>query len=371
MKAKTYIILLLVCFSCKDVYQPAIKDVESFLLVVEGVLNAGSGSSVINLSRTTSLNSDRRIPEVNAQVIVESKSGPVGALEEKSNGRYVSDQLGLQFNQEYRIIIHAAGKKYVSEYMIARKAPAIDSISWRRNDDGVTIEVTTHDQSNNTRYYKWEYEETWEINSMFNRSYKYDNGSVLPISQSDPEVYRCWKFFNSATVLVGTSSLLSSDVIDRAKLTFIPTAAERLSVRYSILVRQYAIDKKAFEFFELMRKNTEALGTIFDPQPFEMDGNIKCETSPSEKVIGYVFASSSEERRIFINNSEVPGWKFMLQCDPRLVKNHPDSIRKFMPEYLPYSAVLVGLSITDYYSAIADCVDCRVRGGMIVRPSFW
>src|SRR5690606_35363898 len=109
--------------------------------------------------------------------------------------------------------------------------------------------------------------------SYYFSEFIYENDLVRPRVFPNEDVSVCWKYANSSTILLGSSAKLQSAVISEKPLTTIPAGHEKLAKRYSILVKQYAIDKKAYEFYSLMKKNTESLGSIFDPQPSEIRGN--------------------------------------------------------------------------------------------------
>ena len=113
-------------------------------------------------------------------VTVEGKDNTTRQLTMNGDGIYTSPNLNLVLNQEYRLrIVTANGKEYLSEYVVAKKTPLIDSVSFRQNDKGVQIYVTTHDNTNNTRYYLWNYDETWEIRTYYFSNYKYVNDTVF------------------------------------------------------------------------------------------------------------------------------------------------------------------------------------------------
>ena len=381
MRSKLFYMLLVYTFtlSCKDVYYPPVKATKTFLLVVEGVLNTGQGPTSFQLRRTSNLRDPRNIvPELKAQLFVESKTGIVATFKDKGNGVYTIDQLQLANNNEYRVRIKTSnGKEYASEFMMPKTTPVIDSITWLQQAGGVQIHVNTHDAQNNTRYYKWDYQETWEIRSKYNANYRYvsvpaTRGFVRPSTPGDPDIYNCWQNSHSTNILIGSTVRLQADIVDKANITFIPRASERLSVRYSILVSQYALDKKGYEFFEMMKKNTESLGAIFDAQPVEITGNLHCLTKADEPVIGYISIAPIEQKRIFVSSSQVSNWGFQLDCEERLVANDLDSINTYMPGYLPYEAEFrANGTLSDYHSAKAHCVDCRTRGGNNVKPAFW
>lgn len=364
------ILVLLSLVGCKDKFDIPLRNTDKSLLVVEGALRVGSEPTMITLSKTVNVNEQVNYkPVLQAYLAVEDKNGGSTILNDIGNGRYFHSNLGLIPGNEYRLRIRTAdNKEYLSEYVVAKVTPAIDSISWRKENEDVFIYINTHDNTNNTRYYKWDFDETWEINSFYNARYQYTGGSTVIYSPSFH--YRCWKYANSTTINLGTSAHLSADVISEFPLLEIKKGSEKLSVRYSILVKQESLTKKAYEYLLLMKKNTESIGSIFDPLPSDLKGNIQCTSDPNEGVIGFLTASSIVEKRIFITQGETK-WKYSQNCDNvTLVLNNPDSIRAFMPSLLPFD--LTRVNFAEYYmTASPGCVDCVLRGGNLAMPSYW
>jgi hypothetical protein len=374
---KFILVFLLLCigFACRDLYDPGLVSSNESYLVVEGVLNAGAGPTNLRLTRTFKLDDSATVRgEVNAMVTVEGKDNTTRQLTMNGDGTYASPNLNLVLNQEYRLrIVTANGKEYLSEYVMAKKTPLIDSVSFRQNDKGVQIYVTTHDNTNNTRYYFWNFDETWEIRSYYFASYKYENGDLFPVLRTSAEyVSTCWKYDNSHDILIGTSAQYQIDSLPEAPVNFIGNGDERLAERYSTLIRQYALDKKGYEFFELMKKNTESLGTIFDAQPSQVKGNIYSVSDPREPVIGYVSASTIEEKRIFIEKTDLYRWRFTQNCLSYKIANDPDSIRAAHDGGAEvYEAATMGIFIIGWWFSDPPCVDCTRRGGSLIRPSYW
>lgn len=368
------VFIVFAVLSCKEPYKPTIISSDNSYLVVEGVLNAGSGPTSIRLSRSFKLDDTARLRgEQNASVMVEGKDNIIRQLSMTGDGIYTNPNLGLALNQEYRLkIITATGKEYLSDYVLAKKTPAIDSVGFVRNEKGVQIHASTHDNSNNTRYYRWDYDETWEIRTFYYSQYKYENGVVTPRDPLLDDVSTCWKYDKSSSILIGSSASFQSDAIYRAPIVLIGNGDERLAVKYSILLRQYALDKKGYEFYEMMKKNTESLGSIFDAQPSEIRGNIRCTSNPGEPVIGYVSASDVEEKRIFITWSQLGGWIFNQDCERYDIPNHPDSISAaYIMGLSIFSAIMNGPFISRYEVSHLRCVDCRRRGGSLLKPPYW
>lgn len=363
-------------FSCKEPFNPPINSAAQTFLVVEGILNPGPNSTTIRLTRTYQLSDTARLRTVrNAVITVEGKDNSSRNLLMTGDGLYTSANLNLTIGSEYRLRIKVDNKEYLSAYAIARKTPEIDEIGWSQDAEGVKVNVSTHDVASNPRYYKWEYDETWEIRSyyysevLYNRLSNTVRDRVLP----GEEVYHCWKYSSSDRVLIGSTARLQDNVMSKAPLLAIDNGNEKLAIRYSILVRQTTIDKQAYEFFDMMKRTTETLGSIFDVQPTELKGNIQCVTNPGEPVIGYVTIGTVVEKRIFINNTQLNQWRLIESCLSFDVDNKPDSLKHYFAgeTWMPYAAVYEGLSIKAYSASQPTCVDCTKRGGNTTKPSYW
>ena len=239
--------------------------------------------------------------------------------------------------------------------------------------DDVRLYANTKDPSNNSRYYQWDFDETWEIRSNYRTEWKFQPPNMVVPRGSSPETYACWKYAKSNSILIASSSQLSNDVIHKAPLITIPQGSERISVRYSVLARQKVLSKAGYDYLQVMRRNTETLGSIFDAQPSELRGNIDCVSHPDDQVIGFLTASSITEKRMFLLRQEVPWGNFRLSCEEVKIANHPDSIRVMMPFYIPiyYHENPITGSIVAWQAATPMCVDCTLRGGSLTKPSYW
>lgn len=361
--------------SCRDEYMPDLDRSERNVLVVEGFLNAGQEPTFIRLTRNLPLTEEANLgvrPEINATVTVEGTDNSVQSLSQDPSGLYTAT-LTLQDDLGYRVrIITTRNEEYLSEFVEVKPSPPIDSIGWTRDENGVIVHANTHDDTGGSVYYRWEYDETWEINSTYYTNYIFENLEVRLRRMPEEDRSVCFKYGTSRNVIVGSSARLQSDRIEQAPLLRIPPADERLSVRYSIMVRQYVLDKKGYEFFDLMKKNTEQIGTIFDPQPSELSGNFTCISNPQIPVIGYINAGTIAEKRFFIRSSEIPNWNFYVHCPIKEVT--PDSVIYYLSDgtYIPYAIHSTIPGTIDYYlTSYPRCVDCTERNGSLQRPSYW
>jgi len=375
--------LMMLFVGCKQEYIPPANEENENLLVVEGFLNSGQGATTIRLSRSVELtDTTQKKFELGAKVNVEGENGSSFVLTGNTRGEYSIVQLPLLNNVKYRLHIKTIdGKEYASDFVSIKITPPIDSITWQRESEGVRLYVNTHDPQNATKYYQWEFEETWEFRSDYYSSLRYvrDNSNRVtalvyryPDHSVDTTIYKCWKTINSTSIIIGSSENLSTDII-YLPFHFIEQGSEKLSVLYSINLKQYAVSHEKYLFLQKMKKNTEQTGSLFDAQPSQLSGNIHCLTNPTEAVIGYVEITQEQTQRIFISHSQVSDWKYDPGCSNYEIDNNLDSIAKYASDLTPmYPTALDALGNILKFNAASDvkCVDCRI-GRTNQKPPFW
>ncbi len=392
MKRFSYIIILLVLgAACKKPYDPPAITASGSYLVVQGTINAGSDSTIITLSRTVSLSAANAInPVPGATVAVEGDQNTVYPLTEASGGRYVSAGLNLNTSHSYRISIKTNNETYYSDYVPVLNAPPIDSLYFTVNNNGLNIYSTAHDPTNTVQYYRWDYQETWIIHSNY-PSGVISNGDTVIYRQPSEQIYTCWQNQASSSILIASTAKLSKAVIANNLITEIGSTAEKIGSEYSILLRQYALTPDAYNFYFNLKKNTEQLGSIFDAQPSQNNGNIHSVSNPAEPVIGYISVGNSSSKRIFIKSQQLPAWvpdKAYPNCqlDTELYVYYPPGSKvpvNEVDEYINYNKGNIanplipvapisrpGQPPIGYSASDRECVDCTLRGTN-QQPAFW
>src|SRR5579863_8264332 len=139
--------IALVCMGCQKLYQPNAISGSTNYLVVEGVINPGSDSTIIKLSRTVKINSkSTATPELGAIVTVENGQNAVYPIPEIGNGSYAYPGLNLDNNSQYRLRIKTSdGKEYLSDLVLVKITPPIDSVGFNIRQDSLQIYANAHD----------------------------------------------------------------------------------------------------------------------------------------------------------------------------------------------------------------------------------
>jgi len=392
-------VAMLIFGSCRKPYDPPATSATNSYLVVEGVINAGSDSTFIKLSRTVKIAAKVvASPETGAALSVEGDQNVSYPLNEISKGNYASPGLNLDNAHKYRLRIRTSdNKQYLSDYVEVLNSPPIDSVNYDLNGaltvPGLNVYVNTHDQTNKVAYYRWDYQETWVIHSYYASYFKSNGDTVLGRNVITDNITNCWQSDTSSTIVLGSSAKLSTNVIFEQPIISIASTSEKLGSKYSILVRQYALTEDAYNFYANIKKNTEQLGSIFDALPSVINGNIHSVANPAEPVIGYVSIGSTSSKRIFIANQKLPAWKadtsFYTGC--HLAFDWPTNPCCFYDfggtnqvnyyinyntngnkdPLIPIDALgIPGHPPIGYTASTRECVDCTVRGTNR-PPAFW
>lgn len=378
LHAIVIIIIGMNLLACRQAYAPPVITANNHYLVVDGFVNMGAGTvSIFNINRTRNLGDSvtAGFPELNAQVsIVGSGGTSYSLIDTAGKGIYNSFPLTLDPKQRYSIAITTSdGSRYASDPAPALVTPAIDSIYWRQPDD-FTVYAATHDPSNTIHYYRWDYNETYQHNSQLVSPWAEKNGLIYVTDSTNQET-NCWTTDTSTNIIIGNSTALSQDVIPDAAITTIHYGDPRLEIRYSIIVRQYALTSDAYKYWQQIQSTSQALGTLFDPQPNQLVGNIHNLSKPSEPVIGYLSASTVQQQRIFVFNTNLNNWPHnnplgrgcedtvVIYTDTSnfLIYNYPN------PNFYPYYFINTGILVL----ANKQCLLCTLDGGTNIKPSFW
>lgn len=394
---KTHIILHLIVFGflsmllvrCVEPFIPVLDDNElSELIVVEGQISDKPGSMGVSLSYTAPVYPDSRnvvnefLPVTGAEVFIHDDRGNSFILIESGPGRYEPEDKnahGIQGDSYYLSIATREGKQLESSMVLMEETPEIDEVFYQEEsrtrfdqdipykENWLNILVNTRASGENTKYFKWEFEETWEFEmpsyvNVYHGTGPFDPPPTMESIEIDLEKKYCWVSERSASILTKSTFDSPTNEIKDFVIQSIGPPDDRLNYRYSILVKQYVINRQLYEFFRNVREANEETGGIYAKTPLQIIGNMEC-CDGSEPVLGYFMASPVKTKRIFISPSDhqVSLGTAYGNC------GWTTSIPRSTPVYY-YGNYNSGE--TSVWSTNRYCTDCRVRGTN-VKPDYW
>jgi len=173
---------------------------------------------------------------------------------------------------------------------------------------------------------------------------------------------RCWKTQMVNYVYTGTTANLTIPKIIHQPLHFVGTDTRKLHIRYSLLLQQYSIDSKAYNFWKNIEKQFTTENILFSTQPFNIIGNIKNVDNNNELVFGYFTVASVTQKRVFVDRPGV-GFYFESNCS---VNYNIDALSR-----LPWPIYLINASNGMQAAVDERCVNCTSKGGVTTKPDFW
>jgi len=352
-------------------------------LVVEGFISNQMKAHQVKLTKTSSIDVNKVTPEEGATVrLVIGKSFTI-KLNEVKPGVYQTQVFAGTTSTVYKLLITTKdGKEYESEEVAFKNVPPITKIyakfpyvRQQGTNRGIQIFLDTEDPTNQTRYYRWEYEQTYEIVKPFKSRFVWLGENRIGFRALS--VDHCWASDTLSTILIKSTTGLEQDKVTEFPIKFIPEFSNEMAVKYSINVKQYPLTAKSYAYWKNLRDINETQGSLYDIQPGEITGNIICTSNPEESVLGYFDAGALSEMRVFYTPSDfekagyIPPDTFL--CSGIKAAEIPaNKIGEYMTQYGQYQEIIDALgSGPAFYTVLPkSCCDCTDKGTNVL-PSFW
>ncbi len=370
----------LIWVSCIVPYEPEELVNLDDIIVVEGNISL-TGPFSIRITRSAPISTyqygQKTIKiERDANVFVRDRQGHTYNFNSvTAQGEYLFDFSGQNPSQqeEYQLVIESQdGRTYETDFRKSLHSSdmelnyKIDTVA-----EKISIYVNSHDPSGLSRYYYWQYSETWDYVSQMPAYCYFDVTKVKETKNNRPWMYRCWNSRASSEIILVETSSLVQDRISDLEIHSINFRDIRITQHYCIDVTQTVLDNDAYLYMENMRKNSYDIGDIFSPQPNEISGNIHCVTDPSVRAIGFVSVCNSVRKMLFINCIGLPGYvREPMPPDSILSMDEKVSVLISMIQqgYSPHT--IDPLANVSYWN-LTRCIDCRTKGGKPDVPAFW
>lgn len=302
---------IIVTSSCTEPYTLQTNTFED-ALVIEATITNELKKQEIKISRTFRLEEEEAQIETNATVYVTDDLGNQYNFNE-ANGKYISEfEFQAIPNRQYQLFVSTSnGKQYTSNIEKLTTVNNLTSIEATVKNkfgvNGVDITANSFDPTNSSKYYRYEYEETYRFSVPFwaSDSLIINTDPDLPLvfvkaSRSSPSK-TCFKTDKFTDIILGNTTGLNEDRVKDFSVRFLSQENFIIADRYSILVRQYIQNLAAYTFYKTL-KDLSATGSVLTPsQPGFFSGNISSVENKNEKVIGFFDVSTVSEKRIFFN----------------------------------------------------------------------
>lgn len=315
--------LFLFFLGCVDEVQLPSRSVES-RLVVEGLVTNEKPPYTVKLTFTGEYNSliygQAEIPVNGADVSITEIGGRTvklvqDALTPAYYWMYDSTFTGKTGKSYQLKITLPGGATYISEPELLSPVAEIDRIyaEYRQRDDAKIDEpdhyeilLDTKDPATQGNYYRWS-----------------GYGYVPRLSTGEPIGMGfcckwCW------VPVYGSRSDVLSDVLvngNSISRRHIMTSPVYYVGRHYLEVRQYSLTKPAYQFWVKFEEQRKRNGSLFDPLPASIEGNVHREDDPNVLALGYFGSSAVSKRRLTIPGDTLNAARLEIKYGDVFVKD--------------------------------------------------
>ncbi|SRR5579871_602081 len=309
-------LFLLFAFSCVRRIQPPIRE-STPRLVVEGLLTTDSTPYTVKLSYTGQLtNASSRVDSnqnfINdATVFIKDDAGDSSLCTLISPGTYQSTDISFvgKVGSIYTLNIRLSnGKTYVSTPEKIDPVPAIDSISivydstydYDTRPTQLIISVNAHDPGNTQNFYRW-MSLGWVPRKAWGNPCAF--GSPPP---TDPFQNACgalclqYQGYNTLNVL-SDQYINGQEIIQPVFYSPVYWVG-----KHYIEVQQLSLNKDIYVFWQQYLQQTNRTGSILDPLPSSLVGNIHNLSDSNDVALGYFEVSDVMTKKIIIIPHSIP-----------------------------------------------------------------
>ena len=363
----------LVSVGCVYEFTPEIDPVDSVGLVVEGDIMIGD-TTRITLTSIEPLSSPltSKTP-LNGRVWAEDDHGnEYHPAERGSSSSFTIDMTNAPADREYRLRVvldkplKGGSGSYSSGWKPVQQAPSIDELTYTYDDTDVHLWLSLSSPGG-SGCFRWDYEEIWEFHAdslathyfdlADNRVKAYAKGVVPPL-------YWCWAYQNSTQAGLAIAKSTGGERVSGYKFFDISRRDKRMQVLYYIRLKARGISEECYEYLHSIEVNSTSTGSLTQPDPSRIVGNIRSDDDPLEVVYGYIEVSKVAARSMYIENLYT-AYKEQVGGD---VPPPTDDLGLMTP----LEAYLSGMRPFHANTWLNRmCVECTAEGGTKIKPAFW
>jgi hypothetical protein len=328
-----FLLLLFALSGCIDPVELPIRQTER-RLVVDGLITDEAPPYPVKLTYSGNLSRALLIPDelaINGAVVtVEDNLG--------NQARLVQDPLNLAFywmrdarlrgvpGRSYTLRVTLPdGSRYASRPEVMAPVPPIERVygEYQESDRNTVllnrflVRIDTKDPPALGNFYRWQamcYMPVW--------------GGSDPL-RGRGEIYYA-PFYGELTNVLSDQLINGNRIAGRLVLT---PPLVGLGAQY-VEVRQYSLSRAAYQYWQLYEQQLSRTGTIFDPQPASIEGNVRAVADTNTLALGYFGASAVSRVRLIMETDSLSYDKFVTRFGPVLFSNTPPDVPGLAREQL-------------------------------------
>jgi len=361
------------------------------ILVVESTLTNAYEQHEVRLSNTYPLDQTGPSYESNATVEIRDDQAQVYTFQALDSGRYVSDvAFAAQADRTYQLHIELTnGQQYTSSPTTLTSVTQLDQVrvdmESYEDEQQFVIKVDSYDPTGMAQYYRYEYEETYQIVAPYWSAYEasivsdvapFRVDSILKTRQDRV----CYATRISNEIIQTETTSLAEDRVQQFPVRRLSVNDTKVGHRYSILVKQYVQSAEANAYLQSLQKFSQNGNLFSQIQAGFLKGNIQA-VQGDNQVVGFFEVSSVQRKRLFFNYRDfiVDGRPpYFTECNPQApLLIDPEGSSPLIAQINSGRFVFYKTNMMrnenapgPYLMVDKACGDCTTYGSNI-KPSFW
>jgi hypothetical protein len=253
------------------------------------------------------------MPVIGARVILFDDQGNQEELVESKlvHGQFDGQTIGV-VGREYHIqVILEDGTEVLSTPQLIQPCPSIDIVYYEAVDyykkstsGGLLFKLEMDEKDTLNRYYKWKMGGTYVLYTYFNKDNPAPGNAC---GELKPELEEpCYvSYVDDLHYVLGESISDQADIISK-EIEFLQPNS-KFKYGQSIEVRQYSMTEEAYDYWKKVDDQRTSVGSVFDPPPAQIRGNLTFEDDTEITVFGFFEVSAVTSKRFLIEPTDFPG----------------------------------------------------------------
>ncbi|WOK05763.1 DUF4249 domain-containing protein [Imperialibacter roseus] len=293
-------------------------------LVVEALISSNPGPQAVRLTTTRNIynTGNQYILYVSgAEVSVLDSDGRSFPFNEQGGGQYYSDSsFSAVGGKAYRLrIVTKEGKVYESNEETALPTSEMDkveiayTVKSEKNElgnfvdvDGFSVKAIVNDLPSQKNYYLLRMTTIFKVLTEPSAYQVFDRELGNYVTQPKSCCNICWVTKPLDEFVVFSDQLVDGREEAEIPLTFYPVDQKYFYDKVYFEVTQYSLTAEAYVFWKGLYDLKFRQGTLFDPAPSGLPGNIFNVDDRSEQVVGYFTVSDVTTKGEFMTKDFIP-----------------------------------------------------------------
>ncbi|WP_428655605.1 DUF4249 domain-containing protein [Runella sp.] len=281
--------------------------VEKPVLVVDGMITNEAPPYIVKLTYTGIYEASNRINEnqaiSGARITLSDDQGKKTQFEQvlEEPGKYQTNDPTFrgQTGRTYTLMIELPnGEVYESTPEKLSEVPEINQVYSEFTETGsgeqnvgYNVFLDTKDPKGVPNYYRW------QANGYRMRL---TTGVFNPITGA-MDNRQCWQAFRRENIDIETDADFDGNNVQKRLMIYSPAYT---NAPYLVEVSQFSLSRDVYQFWRRMNEQLTRTGSIFDPLPSPVEGNISLKSDPNKLALGYFGASAISRKKLVIYETD-------------------------------------------------------------------